>query len=72
MEFNFINFAGALILILMLLPNFIYALRFRDARNQCTNQFVNAAEQVGRFSAMALMVLPLGSGSLASPVWKPC
>ena len=67
MKFNFINFAGALILILMLLPNFIYALRFRDARNECTIQFINAAEQVGRFSAMALMVLPLGVREFGFP-----
>jgi len=63
MEFGPINLFGGIIVALMLLPNIIYAIRFRDAENKCTNKLLNILEQVGRYGSMALMVLPLG-------VWK--
>lgn len=63
MQFNPINLFGGIIVVLMLLPNIVYAVRFRDAENKCTNRLLNILEQVGRYASMALMVLPLG-------VWK--
>lgn len=63
MQFGPINLFGGIIVALMLLPNIIYALRFRNAENKCTSRLLNILEQVGRYGSMALMVLPLG-------VWK--
>lgn len=60
MEFNPINIFGGVIVALMLIPNIVYAVRFRGAENKCTSRVLNALEQVGRYASMALMVLPLG------------
>ena len=63
MEFGWINIFGAIIVILMLIPNIVYALKNRGEKNNCTNQFMNAIEQVGRYACIILMWLPL-------MVWK--
>ena len=59
MKFGWINVFGAVIVILMLIPNIIYALKNKDEKNHCTNQFMNAAEQIGRYACIILMWLPL-------------
>ena len=47
------------IIILMLLPNIIYALKNRDERNNCKNQFMNIIEQIGRYACTVLIWFPL-------------
>ena len=59
MEFNPINLFGFIIVAIMLIPNIIYGIKFKDAENKCTNKVMNIIEQVGRYGSMALMVLPL-------------
>lgn len=59
MEFGWINGFGACIVILILIPNIIYALRNRGEKNACTNWFMNGIEQVGRYACIILMWLPL-------------
>lgn len=63
MEFGWINAAGGMIVVLMLVPNILYALRRPGGENRCENRLMNLLEQIGRYASMALMVFPLG-------VWK--
>ena len=59
MEFNPINLFGFIIVVIMLIPNIIYGIKFKGLENKCTNKAMNVIEQVGRYGSMALMVLPL-------------
>ena len=59
MKFGWINALGALIVVLMLIPNTIYAIKNKDEKNLCTNRFMNIAEQVGRYACIVLMWFPL-------------
>ena len=59
MEFGWINLFGAGIVILILIPNIVYALLNRGEKNRCTNKFMNVLEQIGRYACMILMWLPL-------------
>ena len=51
MEFGWINVFGAIIVILMLIPNIVYAIKNKDETNLCTNRFMNIIEQVGRYAS---------------------
>ena len=59
MEFGWINVFGAIIVILMMIPNIIYAVRNKGEKNLCTNRFVNIIEQIGRYACILLMWFPL-------------
>lgn len=59
MKFGWINLFGAVIVIIMMIPNIIYAVRNKNQKNLCTNKFMNAIEQVGRYACIILMWLPL-------------
>ncbi len=59
MEFGWINIFGAVIVILMLIPNIIYAVKNKDEKNQCTDTRMNNLEQIGRYACIILMWLPL-------------
>jgi len=59
MEFGWINLFGAIIVVTMLIPNIIYAIKNRDFVNKCTNKVMNLIEQVGRYGCIILMWLPL-------------
>ena len=59
MEFGWINGIGALIVILMLVPNIVYAIKNKDEKNLCTNRFMNIIEQIGRYACVVLMWFPL-------------
>ena len=59
MEFGWINIFGAVIVILMLIPNIVYAIKNKGEKNYCTNLFMNIIEQIGRYACIALMWLPL-------------
>lgn len=50
------NILGLIIVVLLLVPNIIYAVRNRNQSNRCTNIFMNIAEQIGRYACMFLMV----------------
>lgn len=55
---------GLVAVILILLPNILYAFRIPGQENRCTHKPMNILEQIGRYGCMALMVFPLGAGSL--------
>ena len=59
MDFGWINVFGAIIVILMLIPNIVYAVKNKNEKNLCTNRFMNVIEQIGRYSCIVLMWLPL-------------
>ena len=59
MEFGWINLFGGIIVILMLLPNIVYAIKNKGERNLCDNRTMNLLEQVGRYACIVLMWLPL-------------
>ena len=59
MEFGWINVFGAVIVVLMLIPNIVYAIKNKGEKNLCTNRFMNVVEQVGRYACIVLMWLPL-------------
>ena len=59
MEFGWINIFGAVFVILMLIPNIVYAMNNKGEKNLCTNRFMNLIEQVGRYACIVLMWLPL-------------
>ena len=59
MKFGWINGFGAGIVLLMLIPNIIYAIKNKGEKNLCTNRFMNGIEQVGRYACIVLMWLPL-------------
>ena len=59
MKFGWINVFGAAFVILMLVPNIVYAIKNKDEKNLCANRFMNVIEQCGRYACIVLMWLPL-------------
>jgi len=57
---NWLNVFGLVIVILILIPNIIYAIKFKDVKNECTNIFMNILEQIGRYACMIFMVFNVG------------
>ena len=60
MEFGWINLFGAGIVVLIMIPNIIYAARQKQDETQIeVPHGLSACEQVGRYSCIILMWLPL-------------
>ena len=59
MEFCWINGWGATIVIIMLVPNIIFSVRNPHLENKCENVIMNTIEQVGRYTSMILMIVPV-------------
>ena len=59
MEFGWINVFGAVIVVLLLIPNIVYAIKNKGEKNFCANRFMNIVEQVGRYACIVLMWMPL-------------
>ena len=59
MEFGWINVFGAVIVVLLLIPNIVYAIKNKGEKNLCANRFMNIVEQVGRYACIVLMWMPL-------------
>ncbi len=57
---DWINIFGLIFVVLLLIPNIIYAFKFRNQKNKCNNRLMNALEQMGRYSSMFLMVFNIG------------
>lgn len=62
--YNWLNIWGFAIVVLLLVPNIIYAIKVRNQKNQCTNKLMNILEQVGRYGCMFLMVFNIGNADL--------
>lgn len=65
MEFGWINLFGALLVVVMLIPNIVFAVKHTEQENQCKSLIINLIEQVGRYACMLLMWFPL-------LVWEFC
>lgn len=61
-NFGWINIFGLITVILLLLPNIIYAIKHKGERNLCENRFMNILEQAGRYGSMLFMVVCLKEG----------
>ncbi len=57
---NWINIFGLCTVVLMLLPNFIYAIKIKSFENKCKNKTMNILEQLGRYGSMFFMVFNIG------------
>lgn len=62
MEFNWINLFGGVIVLLILIPNIIYALKNKEETPEKSNIVIVITEQVGRYACMLLMIVPLFVG----------
>ena len=58
--FSWINIFGLIIVALLLIPNIIYAFKFRGVENQCRSSAMNKLEQIGRYGCMFLMIFNIG------------
>lgn len=58
---NWINVFGLIFILLLLLPNIIYAIKHKS-ENFCENRFINILEQIGRYGSMLFMVVCLKNG----------
>lgn len=58
--FGWFNIFGLILVALLLIPNFIYAVKIKNQQNQCSNKVMNILEQVGRFGCMFFMVFNIG------------
>ena len=65
MSFGWINVFGAIIVVLMLVPHVVYALKNRGEENRCTNRWMNLLEQIGRYGCIAFMWFPLLVGKFS-------
>lgn len=57
---SWINIFGLLFVVLLLIPNIIYAIKAKNQENKCTNKFMIVLEQIGRYGCMLLMVFNIG------------
>ena len=59
---NWLNIFGMIFVVLLLVPNIVYAVKCRNEnqQNKCTNKFMNILEQIGRYGCMFLMVFNIG------------
>lgn len=57
---NFVQIFCIIIVILMLIPNMVYAYQNKNRENKCTNKLMNTAEQIGRYGSVFFMVVYSG------------
>ena len=60
MQFGWLNLFGAALVVLLLVPNIVYALRTKSADKPSAHKAFIVLEQIGRYGCIALMWLPLG------------
>lgn len=72
---EWVNLFGLGIVVLMLIPNLIYACKHKQAETERLHPAMNLLEQVGRYGSMFLMVFNIGvlefgfKSKLAFTVW---
>lgn len=57
---NWLNVLGLIQVVLILVPNIIYAVKFKNQKNACKNTAMNLMEQIGRYACMIFMVINVG------------
>lgn len=60
LNMSWLNLFGLILIILLLIPNIIYAIKYKNQINKCTNTTMNILEQVGRYGCMFLMIFNIG------------
>ncbi len=55
------NGYGLIFLILLLIPNIVYAVKCKDVTNKCNEKWALIMEQIGRYGSMFFMVFTFGS-----------
>lgn len=56
------NILGLYVMIAILIPNIIYAIKFKGVKNKCTNKFMNVLEMLARLDCMVLMLFCIRPG----------
>ena len=51
---------GMAIILLIMIPNVIFALRHRNMENRCKSRFINILEQISRYGCLVLMIICIG------------
>lgn len=64
---DWLNIFGLIIVILMMVPNILYAIKFKNQENKCKNKYINGLEQIGRYSCLILMVFNIGIAEFGFP-----
>ena len=57
---TWINFFQLILVVLLLIPNVIYAVKCGGEENLCNNKWMNVLEQVGRYGSMFFMIIYVG------------
>ena len=57
---EWINISGFIVVLLILIPNIIYAFKFKGVENKCNNKMMNFLEQLGRYGSMFFMIFNIG------------
>jgi hypothetical protein len=57
---SWFNTFGLVIMIFLMIPNIIFAIKSRGQENKCTNKAMNIIEQIGRYGSMFLMIFNIG------------
>ena len=63
-DFGWLNLLGLILVVLLLVPNIIYAVKAKNQHNQCTNKAMNLLEQIGRYGSMFFLVFHIGIAEL--------
>lgn len=64
---NIINYFNIVIVVIMLLPNIVYAIKVHDFKNLCTSKAMIIAENISRIACIAFMIVPLGQREFGFP-----
>lgn len=67
MQFGWISLFGLIIIIAIMIPNIIYAMRAHNQQTGDTGAIAPIIEQIGRYSCMILIIVPLGIGTFGYP-----
>lgn len=55
----YFNILGLVIMVIIMIPNIIFATKAKNVKNKKHNKIIEVIEQVGRFGSMVLMVFPV-------------
>lgn len=66
-NFSWLNLWGLILVVLLLIPNILYAIKVKNHENKCANPWMNAMEQIGRYGCLFLMVFNIGIAEFGFP-----
>lgn len=59
---SWLNVFGLILVVLLLIPNIIYAFKVKKRENKCTNRFMNILEQIENYNADEIEQIDFRSG----------